>query len=45
MTKEECVKLKNSFKLVSHNGFKAYLIHLERFMFGMEKNMLNVNGE
>lgn len=25
MTKEECVKLKNSFKLVSHNGFKAYV--------------------
>lgn len=25
MIKEECVKLKNSFKLVSHNGFKAYV--------------------
>lgn len=25
MTKEEYVKLKNSFKLVSHNGFKAYV--------------------
>lgn len=25
MTKEECVKLKNSFKIVSRNGFKAYV--------------------
>lgn len=25
MTKEEYVKLKNSFKLVSHNGFKVYV--------------------
>ena len=25
MTKEEYVKLKNFFKLVSHNGFKAYV--------------------